>query len=135
MILFNSKLKTILILVAIASTSIAGILHILMVPRSLEHEVEEGIFFLISGILQVFWIIPILKEWKNIWYYVGIGGSGVLFALWLIERIPGIEAGRGIRLSANTLAIEGFQIVFIILCIILLKKKTKKSANIQKIRE
>ena len=36
---------------------------------------------LISGILQVFWILPIIKNWNKIWYYVGIGGTAILFAL------------------------------------------------------
>jgi len=121
----KNKLKFILIIASIASTTIAGILHIFMVPRSIEHDMYEGIFFLISGILQVFWVLPIIKDWHKIWYYVGIGGTVVLFVLWFAERIPGLESGRGIRLSANTVAIEVFQIAFIGLCIILLRRKSK----------
>jgi hypothetical protein len=111
---------------AITATAVGGILHILMVPRSLDREFEEGIFFLISGILQVFWILPIIKNWNRIWYYVGIGGTAILFALWIGERIPRLVDGGGIRLSSNTLAIEGFQIAFIVLCIILLKRKSNE---------
>jgi hypothetical protein len=121
----KNKLKYALIIGAIISTAIGGILHILMVPRSIERDMYEGIFFLISGILQVFWILPVIKDWGKIWYYIGIGGTAVLFALWLGDRIPGLEAGKGIRLSPNTLAIEGFQIAFIGLCIILLRRKLK----------
>ena len=97
-----------------------------MVPRSLDREFEEGVFFLISGILQVFWILPIIKNWNRIWYYVGIGGTAILFALWIGERMPRLVDGGGIRLSSNTLAIEGFQIAFIVLCIILLKRKSNE---------
>lgn len=121
----KNKLKFALIIAAIASTAIAGIIHIFMVPHSLERNVYEGIFFLISGILQVFWILPIIKEWHKIWYYIGIGGTAVLFVLWFQERISGLESGRGIRLSANTVAIEAFQIAFIGLCIVLLRRKLK----------
>ncbi len=128
----KNKLKIALITVAITSTTIAGILHILMVPRSMENEVLEGIFFLISGILQIFWILPILKDWNRIWYYIGIAGSGVLFALWLTERIPRMASGGGIRLSGNTLAIEIFQIAFIVLCFVLVRMKSKDE-KIQKI--
>ena len=128
----KNKLKIALITAAIASTTIAGILHILMVPRSMENEVLEGIFFLISGILQIFWILPILKDWNRIWYYIGIAGSGVLFALWLTERIPRMASGGGIRLSGNTLAIEVFQIAFIVLCFVLVRMKSKDE-KIQKI--
>jgi hypothetical protein len=115
-----------------ASTIIAGMLHILMAPRSIEREFLEGIFFLISGVMQVFWLLPILKEWHKVWYYVGIGGTGVLFALWFMERIPGLVDGRGIRLSPNTIAIEGFQIAFIVLCFILVRRRAK-TESLQKI--
>ena len=122
----KNKLKFSLIIAAIASTAIAGVLHIFMVPRSIDRDGYEGIFFLIAGILQVFWILPIIKEWNKVWYYIGIGGTAVLFVLWFAERIPGLESGKGIRLSANTVAIEAFQIAFIGLCIVLLKRKLKK---------
>ena len=115
-----------------ASTIIAGMLHILMAPRSIEREFLEGVFFLISGVMQVFWLLPILKEWHKVWYYVGIGGTGVLFALWFMERIPGLVDGRGIRLSPNTIAIEGFQIAFIVLCFILVRRRAK-TESLQKI--
>ena len=126
--LFNCKNKIdfVLVISAITATAVGGILHILMVPRSLDREFEEGIFFLISGILQVFWILPIIKNWNRIWYYVGIGGTAILFALWIGERMPRLVDGGGIRLSSNTLAIEGFQIAFIVLCIILLKRKSNE---------
>jgi len=127
-LLFNykNKINFVLVISAIVATAIGGILHILMVPRSLDHEFEEGIFFLVSGILQVFWILPIIRNWNKIWYYVGIGGTAILFALWLGERIPRLVDGGGIKLSANTLAIECFQIAFIVLCIVLLKRKSKE---------
>ena len=122
--LSKNKVTSALMIAAIISTLVGGILHIMMAPRSLEREFLEGVFFLISGILQVFWILPIIKNWNRVWYYVGIGGTAILFALWLGERIPRLIDGGGIRLSSNTLAIEGFQIAFIVLCIILLKRKS-----------
>ena len=123
---YKNKIDFVLVISAITATAVGGILHILMVPRSLDREFEEGIFFLISGILQVFWILPIIKNWNRIWYYVGIGGTAILFALWIGERMPRLVDGGGIRLSSNTLAIEGFQIAFIVLCIILLKRKSNE---------
>ena len=125
----KDKLKFSLIIAAVVSTAIAGILHILMAPRSLERDMYEGIFFLVSGVMQIFWILPIIKDWNRIWHYVGIGGTAILFALWLVTRISGLESGRGIKLSPNTLAIEAFQIVFIGLCIVLLKRKLKSEKN------
>ena len=120
----KNKVTVAIMVAALASTFVAGVLHVMMAPRSLEREFLEGVFFLISGILQIFWVLPVLRDWHKVWYYVGMGGSGVLFALWLMERIPGLMDGRGIRLSANTIAIEAFQIAFIVLCFVLLKRRT-----------
>ena len=123
---FKNKINFSLVIGAIVSTAIGGILHILMAPRSMNHEFEEGVFFLISGVLQIFWILPLIRDWNRVWYYVGIGGTAILFALWIGERIPRLVEGGGIRLSANTIAIEGFQIAFIALCVILLKRKSNE---------
>ena len=131
--LSKNKATSALMIAAMVSTLVGGILHIMMAPRSLEREFLEGVFFLISGILQVFWMLPIIKKWNRVWHYVGIGGTAILFALWLGERIPRLIDGGGIRLSANTLAIEGFQIAFIVLCIMLLKRKSKEEISISKI--
>ena len=41
-----------------------------------EMPVNVIIFFIISGLTQIFWFIPVIKRWSNIWYYIGIGGTG-----------------------------------------------------------
>ena len=123
--MFNLDKKTMaLIIGAAASTVIAGIIHLIMGPRSLEREFLEGIFFLISGAAQVFWAWPTIKRWNKLWYFVGIGGTAVLIALWFVPRMIGLAEGRGLRISENALIIEIFQIAFIVLCIMILKKKT-----------
>jgi hypothetical protein len=103
---------------------IAGILHVFMASGSLNREPMEGIFFFISGGIQVFWALPVIKEWNRIFYFVGIGGTAVLFGLWLVPRIMGLASGRGFRISEMALIIEAFQIAFILLCIIIAKKKS-----------
>ena len=124
-IMFDSDKKmTILAYAAASCTMIAGILHVFMAPGSLNREILEGIFFLVSGGVQVFWALPVIKEWNKIFYFVGIGGTAVLFGLWLVPRIMGYASGRGFRISEIALIIEAFQIAFIVLCIIILKKKS-----------
>jgi uncharacterized membrane protein YuzA (DUF378 family) len=107
----------ILFYVAAASTFIAGMLHLAIVPMFFNKmPVNVTIFFIISGLAQIFWLIPVIKRWSNIWYYIGIGGTVILIILWIIA-IP----ARGLAVSELEVAIEFFQIVFITLCVIIVK--------------
>jgi hypothetical protein len=58
-----------------------------MVPRSLSHDIGEGTLFLVGGMLQVFWAVPVIKRWGRIWQIIGIVGTAVLFALWFASRL------------------------------------------------
>jgi hypothetical protein len=83
------KDKKILILscVAAATTIIAGILHLQMAPRSLSHDLGEGILFLVGGMLQIFWAVPVIRRWGRIWQIIGIVGTAVFFILWFASRL------------------------------------------------
>jgi hypothetical protein len=105
--------------VAAVTTVIAGILHILLVPHSMSDNLGEGILFLVGGILQVFWAVPVIKGWNKIWQYVGIGGTAILVILWFSTHVHGLTQGRG--LGGMTLPLEIAQVIFIGLCIALLK--------------
>jgi hypothetical protein len=101
---------------AAASTFIAGVLHLAIVPMFINKiPANVAIFFIISGLAQLFWVIPVIKRWSNIWYYVGIGGTAILIILWVI-----VVPHNGI--SELEVAIELCQIVFIILCTIIIAK-------------
>ncbi len=73
---------------ASGTTAIAGILHLIMVPRLIEFNINTGIFFLIAGILQVFWVLPTIRMYGRVWYYTGMGGTIGLIVLWAITRVP-----------------------------------------------
>ena len=106
----------ILFYAAAASTFIAGILHLAIVPMFFNlMPINVTIFFIISGLAQVFWVIPVIKRWSKPWYYIGIGGTVILIILWIIA-VP----GRGLSISELEVAIELFQIIFIILCSIII---------------
>jgi uncharacterized membrane protein YuzA (DUF378 family) len=114
MILLKSN---ILFYVAGASTLIAGVLHLAIVPMFFNKmPVNVTVFFIVSGLAQLFWLIPVIKRWSNIWYYIGIGGTVILIILWIIA-VP----ARGLAVSELEVVIEFFQIVFIILCTIIVK--------------
>ena len=108
--------------VAAASTFIAGILHLAIIPMFIAlMPINVTIFFLVSGASQLFWVIPVLKRWNNWWYYVGIGGTIILIVLFIIA-VP----GRGLQVSVLELTIEIIQIVFILSSIIIVKGRTRK---------
>ena len=110
----------ILIYGSAVSTFIAGILHLALVPMYFDKmPANVTTFFIIAGLAQLFWIIPVIKRWSNVWYYIGIGGTAILIILWIIT-VP----ARGLAVSELEVGIEFFQIVFIILCIIIVKDKT-----------
>ena len=101
-----------------ASTFIAGVLHLAIVPMFfMQMPKDITIFFIVSGLAQIFWVIPVIKGWIKPWYYVGIGGTIVLIIMYLIA-IP----GSGHPVSQLDIAIELFQIAFIILCSIIIAK-------------
>jgi hypothetical protein len=103
---------------AAASTFIAGVLHLAIVPMFFNKmPINVTVFFIISGLAQLFWVVPVIKTWSKPWYYIGMGGTAILIMLWIIA-VPhnGVSELEG--------AIEFFQIVFVILCIIIVKDIT-----------
>jgi hypothetical protein len=109
----------ILFYAAAASTFIAGVLHLAIVPMFFSQmPLNLTVFFIVSGLAQMFWVIPVIKKWSKPWYYVGIGGTVVLIIMYIIA-VP----GSGHPVGDLDIAIELFQIVFIILCSIIIAKK------------
>ncbi len=111
---------------AAATTAIAGILHLSLVPDIIGRNLNSGVFFLISGIAQIFWVIPMLKRWGRIWYYIGIAGTIILIIMWIMTRVSGNPiTGRGGPISEMAIAIEVFQIAYVVLTAIIISKETK----------
>lgn len=111
---------------AAGSTLIAGILHLSLVANAIERNFNTGILFLIGGLAQVFWVLPTIRGWNKVWYYVGIGGTLTLILIWAITRVPGNPInGRGGSIGETAIAIEVFQVAFIVLSIIILWKDPK----------
>ena len=111
-------IERVLLYCAAVFTSIAGVLHLALVPMFFKQmSLDVMIFFIVSGLAQLFWVIPTIKKWILPWYYIGIGGTIVLVILWIIA-IP----GSGYPIHETDVAIEASQIAFIILCVIIIKK-------------
>ena len=102
---------------ATVTTFITGMLHLTFVPNLIGFSGYTSLFFLITGIAQLFWVGPILKKWANIWYYAGMSGTFILLALWLITRVPNNRIlNRALPVNDIGIVIEVLQTAFIILC-------------------
>ena len=45
---------------AAATTAIAGLLHLILVPDIIGRNLNSGVFFIVAGMAQIFWIVPML---------------------------------------------------------------------------
>jgi hypothetical protein len=118
-------------IIAAATTAIAGILHLLLVPNVISFNVNNAIFFLVSGIVQIFWALPMIKKWGKIWYYIGIAGTIILIMMWAMTRMPRNPiTGRGGLINEIGIAIEVFQIAYVVITAIIIVKESKKGARI-----
>ena len=114
---------------AAAAIATAGLLHLMLGPNNLGFNVNQGILFIVGGIAQVFWIIPMVRRWGTPWYAIGIGGTAVFMALFLITRMPGNPiTGRGGGTNPMSIAVEVFEATFIGLAaaIIVYENRMKK---------
>jgi hypothetical protein len=109
-------------------------------PNSINFNVNQGILFIVGGIAQVFWIIAMIRRWGIPWYAIGIGGTIVFMAIWIITRMPGNPITRRGGPAGNPIAItiEVFQAAFIGLAgaiIIYEHRKKKQTQHVEKKRE
>ena len=122
-----SNLKYYFIAAAVA-TAIAGIVHLYMPiahPQMLNN-IPIATFFLGSGIAQLFWIIPMIRRWGKVWYYIGIAGNIAFILLYLITRFPGNPInGRGGNADIIDLTCEFAQVAYIIITSIIIAKERK----------
>jgi hypothetical protein len=119
---------------AAATTAIAGILHLILVPDIIGRNLNSGVFFIVAGMAQIFWTVPMLKRWGRIWYYVGIAGTIVLIIMWAMTRVPNNPiTGRGGPISEMAIAIEVFQIAYVVITAIIIERE--RNREIQTIKQ
>ena len=113
--------KMLLVYAAGASTLIAGILHLSLASNVIVNNLQVGIFYVAAGIAQIFWTLPTVRTWGKIWNYVGIGGTMILIIMWIITRFPDNPIiGRDLPVNSMGIAIEAFQIAFIVLSAVII---------------
>ena|SRR5690349_19021581 len=122
-----SSLKYYFIAAAVA-TAIAGIVHLYMPIAHLQmlNNIPIATFFLGSGIAQLFWVIPMIRRWGKVWYYIGIAGNIAFILLYVITRFPGNPInGRGGDADIIDLTCEFAQVAYIIITSIIIAKERK----------
>ncbi len=118
----NGKL---LYLGAAVCTGMAGILHLILIPSSIVAGIQYTMFFLISGLLQLFWVLPMVKRWGRIWNIIGLAGTAVLVGL---TGYVVVESVRNPQLTPPgvtevAVATEIFQISYVIITAIIIVGK------------
>ena len=117
-----NTIRTLLYLGAAACTGIAGILHLMLVPSSIVAGIQYTAFFLISGLLQLFWVLPMVKRWGRIWNIIGLAGTAVLVGLtgYVVIESVGNPQSTPPGVTELAVAIEIFQISYVIITAIII---------------
>lgn len=117
------------------TTVLAGTMHFILSTRALTLDFEnETMFFVIAGMIQIFWAVPIVRQWGKFWYYIGIAGTSFLIVMWALTKIPNpvivrlltqdvISGLAGATVEFNII-IEASQIAFVILVLIIAVKSS-----------
>ena len=114
--------RTLLYLGAAACTGIAGILHLMLVPSSIIAGIQYTTFFLISGLVQLFWVLPMVRRLGRIWNIIGFAGTAVLVGLTCYVVIESVRNPQSTPPGVTELAvaIEIFQISYVIITAIII---------------
>ena len=126
--------------IAAITTMIAGILHLLMVgpdlkPANFPMEMlayTDGLF-IVSGISQIFWCLPMILRMGAKWYIIGLIGTIGLTMLLLMTRIPNGITGLPLE-DKNPMALltEISQILYIGATILIIKSEKWKQVLMHK---
>jgi len=124
----NKLNKTILYFGAAFSTGIGGVLHLVLVPNSIVAGIEYSAFFLISGVAQLFWVLPMIKRWGRIWYIVGIGGTAIMVGLtgYTLANIAADPQSAPPGITELAVTIEIFQVSYVIITGIIIAKSRRE---------
>jgi hypothetical protein len=75
---------------------------------------SSAILFFVGGAAQLFWVVPMIRRWGRVWYGIGIVGTLVLIAIWMITRIDGNPiTGRGGMINEMGITVETMQWAFV----------------------
>ena len=114
-----------------------GIIHSLVGPGLLTatfNIAKLGFFFLVAGIAQLFWSVPMTKRWGRKWYYIGMFGTIVLIALYAVTKGPNPITTSGINIPIYDIPTEIFEITYVAITTVIIIVERKQRHEI-KLRE
>lgn len=127
--------------VAAAIAIVSGILQLTI--SSTLTTLEKGnpsieIFFVGIGALQLLWAVGILRKWGGQFYSLATGVTIALIFLWVLLRLPKPIIGAVLPTDSVSVAIEALQIIFFVLCTILVsggrRLSTTQATTITKLK-
>jgi hypothetical protein len=98
----------------------------MLIPNSINF-INYAIFFLVSGMAQLFWVLPMIKRWGTVWYFIGTAGTAIMVGLtgYVIVSILFYPAtGRG-GIFEMAVVTEMFQISYVVLTAIIPHRERK----------
>ena len=107
--------------IAAAATIAGGVSHLLMIgpylkPSNFPMELflYTDTIFIVAGLAQIFWALPMIKSWGLRWYYLGIIGTAALSLSLLFTRVPnGVTSAALIDTNPMALLTEISQFLYI----------------------
>jgi len=125
-------------IVAAATIAIAGILHLIWVSSIIGKAPPAiSIFFIVSGLAQAFWALPMIKRWGRKWYYIGLAGTVILVILYAATRVPNpLTGGRPAPTNEIGISILIFETAYVAITatILVREKRMKKVSDKEQLR-
>jgi uncharacterized membrane protein YvlD (DUF360 family) len=90
-----------------------------------------GFFFLVAGIMQLFWLVPMTKRWGRKWYYIGICGTIALIALYTTTRGPNPITIAGVDIPTFDIPTEIVQIGYVAMTTMIIIVENKQRAALK----
>ena len=123
--------------IAAAATIAGGVLHLMMIgpflkPSNFPMELllYTDILFIVAGLAQIFWALPMIKGWGLRWYYLGIFGTAALSLSLLFSRVPnGITSTALIDTNPMALLTEISQFLYIGVTTIIVRRAYLRKAG------
>jgi hypothetical protein len=96
----------------------------------LELVLYTDILFIVAGLVQIFWALPMIKGWGLRWYYLGIFGTAALSLSLLFTRVPnGVTSTALIDTNPMALLTEISQFLYIGATIIIARRTYLRQAG------